>query len=59
MSNKVVVEIEIDLDTLGEATSAPSAGFRNLARIDIVWTILRALTPEDKIRLKKYQKGEL
>ena len=56
--NKVVVEIEIDLRTLTNATSAPSMGLRDLARINIMWRILDALSPEDKIRLEKYQKGD-
>lgn len=58
MSNKVVIEIEIDLETLANAADARSMGILQQARRQIVEVVIDALTPEDKIRLEKYQKGD-
>lgn len=58
MDNKVVVKIEVDLETLDDAVHAPQIATRNEARIRLTWAILGALPPEDYLRLEKYQKGE-
>lgn len=58
MNNKVVVEIEIDLETLANADFHPNLHVRHLARRALLDTALDALSPEDKIRLEKYQEGE-
>lgn len=58
MDNKVVVEIETDLETLSNADYHARASTVDFARMKLTDAILDALSPEDKIRLEKYQKGE-
>lgn len=59
MDNKVVVEIEISFLTLSNADYHARASTVFFARRKLVDVVLEALSPEDKIRLEKYQKGEL
>ena len=58
MENEILIaeNVEIDMETISKSLSIHTNNLtRSTARVDIIQAIIKALSPEDKIKLEEHR----